>query len=95
MSDRNAEIKVAIEKMHGFKAAHVASETVIELFQGQVAWDGVVETLDLTEHPEAKCCRAWMYENDMPQYTTVLELPPVDSAETAVKIAIAASGRAK
>jgi hypothetical protein len=28
-----------------------------------------------------------------PQYVTVLEIPPVDSAETAVKIAIAAQGK--
>jgi hypothetical protein len=28
-----------------------------------------------------------------PQYVTVLEIPPVDSAETAVKIAIAAGGK--
>jgi len=28
-----------------------------------------------------------------PQYVTALEIPPVDSAETAVKIAIAAQGK--
>lgn len=31
--------------------------------------------------------------NDEPQYTTVLEIPPVDSAETAVKVVIAAKAR--
>ena len=28
-----------------------------------------------------------------PQYVAVLEIPPVDSAETAVKIALAAQGK--
>ena len=47
----------------------------------------------------AKRCYAWSYvENDEPQYVTVLavlEIPPVDSAETAVKIAIAAKAKEK
>ena len=73
----------------------VGSEPVIELFKGQVAWDGVVEIFDLTGHSKAKRCYAWSYlENDEPQYTTVLEIPPVNSAETAVKVAIAAKARA-
>jgi hypothetical protein len=73
----------------------VGSEPVIELFKGQVAWDGVVEIFDLTGHSKAKRCYAWSYlENDEPQYTTVLEIPPVNSAETAVKVAIAAKTRA-
>jgi hypothetical protein len=94
MSDRIAKIKDAIVTMHGCKAAHVTSEFVIEIFQKQVAWDGMVETYDLTGHPKAKRCYAWMYaEKDVPQYTTVLELPPVDSAETAVQVAIAASAQ--
>jgi hypothetical protein len=73
----------------------VGSEPVIELFKAQVAWDGVVEIFDLTGHSKAKRCYAWSYlKNDEPQYTTVLEIPPVNSAETAVKVAIAAKARA-
>jgi hypothetical protein len=56
-----------------------------------VAWDGVVETFELGGHPKAKRCHAWSYEeNGETQYVIVLELPPVDSAESAVKVAIAA-----
>jgi hypothetical protein len=83
--------KDPIETMHRCEATHVASEPVLELFNGEVAWDGVVETFALTGHPKAKRCQAWSYEeNGETQYVTVLEIPPVDSAETAVKIAIAA-----
>jgi len=32
-------------------------------------------------------------DKGQPRYVTVLEIPPVDSAETAVKIAIAAQGK--
>ena len=93
MSDRIAKLQDAIEAMHRCKAVHVSSEVVIELFRGEVAWDGVVETFDLTGHPWAKRCYAWSYEDKgETQYVTVLELPPVDSPETAVKVAIGAAG---
>ena len=94
MSPRIAKIKEAIETMHHCTARHVASEPVIELFNGEVAWDGVVETFELGGHPKAKRCHAWSYdEGGETQYVTVLELPPVDSAESAVKVAIAATAR--
>jgi hypothetical protein len=38
------------------KAVHIGSEPVIELFKGQIAWDGVVEIFDLIGHPKAKRC---------------------------------------
>ncbi len=79
--------------MHGCKAAHEDSQVIIEMFRNQVAWDGVVESFALEGHPKAKRCYAWSYlENGETQYTTVLEIPPVDSAETAVKVAIAGKG---
>ena len=94
MSDRIAKLKDAIETMHRCKAVHFASEVVVELFRGEVAWDGVVETFDLTGHPKAKRCHAWSYEEKgETQFVTVLELPPVDSPETAVKVAIAAEAK--
>ena len=79
--------------MHHCKAIHVGSEPVIELFQGQIAWK---ESLRFSIHGPSKgeTCYAWSnLENDEPQDTTVLEIPPVDSAETAVKVAIAAKAR--
>jgi len=96
VSARIDKLRVAIETMHHCTARHLTSEPVIELFQGQVAWNGVVESFDLTGHPKAKRCYAWSYEEGREtQYVTVLEIPPVDSAETAVKVAIAAKARAK
>ena len=80
--------------MHHCKAQHVRSELVTELFRGEVAWDGVVDTFDIEGHPKAKRCYAWSFVQDgEPQYTTVLEIPPVDSPESAVKIAIASKAR--
>lgn len=94
MSERIERLRKAVETMHKCTARHAASELVIELFLGEVAWDGVVETFGLQGHPKAKRCHAWTYdEYGEAQYVTVLEIPPVDSAETAVRVAIAAKAR--
>lgn len=94
MSERIANLQSAIETMHKCKARHVESTPVIELFRGKVAWEGVVEAFELTGHPHAKRCYAWSFmDKGEPQYVTVLEIPPVDSAQTAVQIAIAATMR--
>ena len=53
-----------------------------------------MEAFELTGHPHAKRCYAWSYiDKGEPQYVTVLERPPVDSAETAVQAAIVAGGK--
>jgi hypothetical protein len=44
----------------------------------------------LIGHPKAKYAYAWTYRDDNQNKTTVvLKIPPVDSPQTAVKIAIA------
>jgi hypothetical protein len=94
VSERVDKLKEGVETMHKCKARHVRSNWVVESFQGKVAWDGVVETFDLEGHPAAKRCYAWSFrENGEPKYTTVLELPPVDSPQTAVKVAIASEAK--
>jgi hypothetical protein len=81
--------------MHGCKATHETSQVVMEQFRGQTVWDGVVEVFNLTGHPQAKRCYAWSFiDKEEPRYVAVLELPPVDSACSAVRAAIA-SGQQK
>lgn len=55
-------------------------------------WSGDVEVFGLSGHAKAKRAYAWGYSGENPKWeiTTVLEIPPVTSPETAVKIAIAA-----
>ena len=84
----------AIRAMHGCESRFVASKPVREVFQGQTAWEGVVSQFDLVGHPRAKTCYAWAYrDGDKMRAIAVLEIPPVDSPETAVKVAIAAQAR--
>lgn len=74
--------------MHECDALHTASVPVHEVFQGQTAWEGVVEVFDLIGHPKAKRCYAWTY-GEPEEFITVLEIPPVTDAQSAVKVGVA------
>jgi hypothetical protein len=64
------------------------------MFGSQVAWEGIVEVFNIVGHPEAKRCYAWSYKGDGgDQFVTVLEIPPVDSPNTAVRVSIASQAR--
>ena len=95
--DYLAEAKKAIEVLHRCIATHVKTVPVREVFQGKTAWEGEVEVFTLANHPKAKRAYAWGYANEARggkyDFVTVLEIPPVESAQTAVKIAIAAEGK--
>jgi len=85
-----AELQKAIKQTHGCDSQHVASEQVYESFEGRTAWQGTVEIFDLIGHPQAKRAYAWTYQDhDQNKTVTVLHIPPVDSPQTAVKVAIA------
>jgi hypothetical protein len=89
MSERIENLRTAIETMHGCKATHERSAVIVEKFRNQTVWEGVVESFALTGHPKAKRCYAWSYQdNGETQYVNVLEIPPVVSAETAVRVQI-------
>jgi hypothetical protein len=72
---------------------------VEEVFRGQTIWKGKVEVFDLTGHPKAKRAYAWSHldgaDDSDERFVAVLEIPPVDSPESAVKVAIAAEVKGK
>jgi len=83
------ELQKAIRQLHGCEADYIETVPVIEHFQGQVVWQGEVEVFNLRGHPKASRVYAWSHETDKgKRYVAVLELPPVDSAQKAVKAAI-------
>jgi len=91
-----AEIRKAIKSLHGFEGRHLETVPVTEVFRGQTAWEGDVEIFALVGHPVAKRCYAWGHKKDDGsgwEITTVLEVPPVTSPQTAVKAAIVAAAK--
>ncbi len=67
---------------------------VHERFKGQTVWRGEVEVFDLTGHPRANRAYGWSHldgpKDERERFVTVLEIPPVESAETAVRASIMA-----
>ena len=91
MSDYIAEIQSVFLKLHGCEATYAETVPVVEEFQGKTIWEGDVEVFDLVGHPKATRGYGWGYvttDSGGRRYFTVLELPPVDSPQSAVKAAI-------
>lgn len=83
------ELQDAIRDLHGSESSHVSTINVLETFQGRTVWQGDVELFALHSHAKAERCYAWSHETDKgKRFVVVLELPPVDSAQSAVKVAI-------
>ena len=83
------ELKDAIRRLHGCESNHLTTASVLETFEGETVWKGDVEIFALIGHPTARRCFAWAHETDAgKRYIAILELPPVDSAQAAVRAAI-------
>jgi hypothetical protein len=80
-------LKLTIEQLHGCAAHHRRTVRVKEVIHGK-ARDVEVEVFDLIGHVAAKRCYGWSHA--VPEaFTTVLGMPPVDSSQSAVKVAVA------
>lgn len=86
--DYLARLQTVIMQLHNCGAIWRESVRVKEMFNGKTIWDGNVEVFDLFNHPKAKCCYAWIYD-EPEQFITVLELPPVTDAQSAVRVGVA------
>jgi hypothetical protein len=86
------ELQGVIHKLHGVHSTHVKSVPVIERFNGEVIWDGIVEVFQLHGHGKATHAYAWTHDTDdaknPKRSVTVLNVPPATSPETAVRVAI-------
>jgi hypothetical protein len=80
---------MAVEHRHKRKAIHSATAPVHEVFRGQTVWR---EVFDLTGHPKAKRAYDWSRFDgkidERERFVAVLEILPVKSAETTVRVQI-------
>ena len=90
MTERIANIQKAVEKAAECPAKHLESVAVAEGFRNQMIWEGIVEIFALHGHAKAKRAYGWQ---DGERFTSVLEIPPVDSPNAAVRAAIAANAK--
>jgi len=96
-NDYIERLKQVIFHLHKASATWVESVPVHELFHGKTVWKGVVEVFTLTGHPKAKKAYAWSHRegenNEGERFVAVLEIPPVESPITAVRVSIVADGK--
>jgi hypothetical protein len=93
MIDYIAEIQTAFLNVHGCDATYVETIPVVEEFQGKTIWEGDVEVFNIRGHPKATRGYGWGYTTEVHGRSrrymfAVLELPPVDSPQAAVKAVI-------
>lgn len=84
--DYLAELRATIRRLYKCEASHTRTEGVKEVVNGQVMWEGNVEVFALLGHDEALRCYAWGHLDEAEKWevTTVLAIPPVISASSAV-----------
>lgn len=90
------ELRATIRRLHRCDASHTRTESVRQVIRGRLLWEGNVEVFALLGHDNALRCYAWgnLDESGQWEVTTVLAIPPVVSAETAVLAALAAKIKA-
>lgn len=92
MSDFDENIQRAVERAAECSARHIESAIVVEGWREQIVWEGTVEVFELDGHPKAKRAYGWLRPTDG-EYVAVLEIPPVDSPNSAVRAAIVAESK--
>ena len=96
MKESIEDLKKAVETTHGGKASLSQSVPVKETFDGKIVWEGVVHAFNLEGHPAATRAYAWsspIEGSTKRRFYAVLEIPPVQSAQDAVRAAIVAEHR--
>jgi len=84
------QLQRLIRSVHDCSSRHFTTIPVTEVAASGARWQGDVEVFDLTGHPTAQTCYVW---NDQRELIAMLGISPVDSAEAAVKIALAEKTR--
>ena len=86
-----SDLQDAIKHLHGCGSRYVETIYVIEVFEGQTAWEGPVAVFDLDDHPEAERCYAWSHAvegSEDRRFVAVLEGGGIDSPQAAVRASI-------
>jgi hypothetical protein len=92
------ELKIVVERLYHCEATFAGEVLVVEKFGDSVVWSGSVSVFDLKGHPKATRAYAWsspMAGSRRHRYRTVLNIPPVDSPEAAVRASIAQDRKAR
>lgn len=89
-------LKQSVRTLYGVEGDYQASVRVHEIFGGKSSWTGIVEIFRIV-HPQAKYAYAWTYKDAVGKlhYPALLGIPPINSAEDAVRTYFAAQAMKK
>src|SRR6266853_1218317 len=90
------QLKQAVESQHGGTATLAQSIPILETFEEQTVWEGVVHVFDLEGHPKATRAYAWsspVEGSDKRRFYAVLHLGGIRSPLDAVRAAIVTERR--
>ena len=85
------ELKKHVERLLDCTASFIEDVAVVEKFGDLTAWSGTVSVFALEDHPMAAKAYVWsspIEESTKRHYYAVLDIPPVDSPEKAVRFSI-------
>lgn len=85
------ELRQAVERLHRCRATLREVVPVVERFQGQAVWEGVVHVFDVNGNPATTTCYAWsspVKDSDRRRFYAVLKMPPISTPEEAVRASI-------
>jgi hypothetical protein len=88
---KTEDLKKAVERLHNCQASYIEDVIVIENFGPDTVWEGIVSIFELKGHPNATKCYAWsspIEGSERRRFYAVLNIPPVDSPEKAVRASI-------
>jgi hypothetical protein len=91
------QLEAAIKGMHGCAATLRGEVPVNEEFDGKPVWEGVISEFAV-DHPETSTCYAWsapIEGSSKRKFYAVLGIPPINSAQDAVRAAIVQEFREK
>lgn len=92
----SSNLKAAVEGLHKCEATFAYDIAVIEQYDSQIVWEGIVSVFNLSGHLTASACYVWseaVKGTDKRRCVAVLKAPPVDSPEAAVRASIIAALR--
>ncbi len=83
-------LKLAIEPNHRCRATHSGSRIIVEQLPDGSIWRGRVEVFDVSRHSTADRAYWWIEQRGLRSVCfTRLRIPPVKSAQTAVRVVLA------
>ena len=84
-------LKEAVEKLHSCQASHIEDVIVIEKFGEDTVWEGVIAVFAIKGHDKSDKCYAWsspIEGSKKRRFYAVLNIPPIDSPQKAVRASI-------